>query len=388
MTYVELQVASHFSFLRGVSSAEELFAAAALLGYPALGLTDRNSVGGLVKGLRASDATGVRLDRRLPARSDGRHRPAGLAARTAPPGRGSPGCSPSARAASTARRARRGNASSTGRMSPPGRDGLVAALVPDEADRVADIALAQMARHFRRARPSRAHPSPPAGRGDAAACAGRAGPAPRRPQPRHRRRALRQPRQAHAPGRRHRDPRASAPSTSSASAASASPTAISRAPEEMERRFARLPRRDPGDAPTSPSAAPSLCGELELPISRRDRDVGPHAAGGAGAADPRRRSAPCSRTASPQAYADLLEHELRLVEKLGYAPYFLTVNSIVQLRAQPGDPLPGPRLGGQFDDLLRARHHLDRSGQAQAPVRALHLRRPRRAARHRRRFRA
>jgi error-prone DNA polymerase len=61
MTYVELQVASHFSFLRGVSSAEELFAAAAMLGYPALGITDRNTVGGLVKGLRAERETGVRL---------------------------------------------------------------------------------------------------------------------------------------------------------------------------------------------------------------------------------------------------------------------------------------------------------------------------------------
>src|SRR5688572_21609393 len=61
MTYIELQVASHFSFLRGVSSAEELFSAAALLGYPALGLTDRNTVGGLVHALRTADATGVRL---------------------------------------------------------------------------------------------------------------------------------------------------------------------------------------------------------------------------------------------------------------------------------------------------------------------------------------
>ena len=53
MTYVELQVATHFSFLRGLSSAEELFTAAKLLGYRALGITDRNSVGGLVKALRA-----------------------------------------------------------------------------------------------------------------------------------------------------------------------------------------------------------------------------------------------------------------------------------------------------------------------------------------------
>jgi error-prone DNA polymerase len=32
----------------------------------------------------------------------------------------------------------------------------------------------------------------------------------------------------------------------------------------------------------------------------------------------------------------------------GLAPYFLTVNSIVLLCAQPGHPLPGPRLGRQL----------------------------------------
>jgi error-prone DNA polymerase len=61
MTYIELQALTHFSFLRGVSSAEEMFAAAARLGYPALGIADWNSVGGLVKALRAADETGVRL---------------------------------------------------------------------------------------------------------------------------------------------------------------------------------------------------------------------------------------------------------------------------------------------------------------------------------------
>jgi DNA polymerase III alpha subunit (gram-positive type) len=43
MTYVELQASSHFSFLRGVSSAEELFSSAALMGYPALGVADRST---------------------------------------------------------------------------------------------------------------------------------------------------------------------------------------------------------------------------------------------------------------------------------------------------------------------------------------------------------
>ncbi len=61
MTYVELQVTSHFSFLCGAASPEELFSAAALLSYSALGITDHNTVGGLVRGLRGSRKTGVRL---------------------------------------------------------------------------------------------------------------------------------------------------------------------------------------------------------------------------------------------------------------------------------------------------------------------------------------
>lgn len=61
MSWSELHAATHFSFLRGASSAEELFATAALMGMPALGVTDRNSVGGLVRALVAAEATGVRL---------------------------------------------------------------------------------------------------------------------------------------------------------------------------------------------------------------------------------------------------------------------------------------------------------------------------------------
>src|SRR3546814_7213599 len=55
-TYVELQVTSHFSFLRGASAPEELFAAAALLGHGALGLCDRGSVAGMVRGLSGQEA--------------------------------------------------------------------------------------------------------------------------------------------------------------------------------------------------------------------------------------------------------------------------------------------------------------------------------------------
>ncbi|QCB39265.1 DNA polymerase III subunit alpha [Sphingobium sp. PAMC28499] len=59
--YVELQVTSHFSFLRGASSPEQLFSAAALLGHKALGLVDWGSVAGVVRGWDAQKATSVRM---------------------------------------------------------------------------------------------------------------------------------------------------------------------------------------------------------------------------------------------------------------------------------------------------------------------------------------
>jgi error-prone DNA polymerase len=58
--YVELQVTTHFSFLRGASSPEELFAAAAMLGLPALGIVDRHSIAGMVRAWDAERTTGVR----------------------------------------------------------------------------------------------------------------------------------------------------------------------------------------------------------------------------------------------------------------------------------------------------------------------------------------
>ena len=61
MSYAELQVTTHFSFLRGVSSAEALFSAAAVLGIDALGVVDRNSLAGIVRANEAAKVTGVRL---------------------------------------------------------------------------------------------------------------------------------------------------------------------------------------------------------------------------------------------------------------------------------------------------------------------------------------
>ena len=59
--YAELQVTSHFSFLRGASSCDELFGQAAALGIEALAVVDRNSLAGIVRAHEAAKATGVRL---------------------------------------------------------------------------------------------------------------------------------------------------------------------------------------------------------------------------------------------------------------------------------------------------------------------------------------
>ncbi|VFU17718.1 error-prone DNA polymerase [Methylocella tundrae] len=59
--YVELQCTSHFSFLRGASSCDELFAEAAKLGIEALAIVDRDSLAGVVHAHEAAKATGVRL---------------------------------------------------------------------------------------------------------------------------------------------------------------------------------------------------------------------------------------------------------------------------------------------------------------------------------------
>lgn len=59
--YTELQCTSHFSFLRGASSCEELFITAATMEIEALAIVDRNSLAGIVRAYEASKTTGVRL---------------------------------------------------------------------------------------------------------------------------------------------------------------------------------------------------------------------------------------------------------------------------------------------------------------------------------------
>src|SRR5215469_4233425 len=61
MSYAELQVASAFSFLLGASSPEELAATASVLGLSAIGVTDLNSVAGVVRMWDAAKEVGIRL---------------------------------------------------------------------------------------------------------------------------------------------------------------------------------------------------------------------------------------------------------------------------------------------------------------------------------------
>ncbi len=61
MTYAELQVTTNYSFLRGASHPEELFAQAAAYGLSALGVVDHNSVAGIVRAWEAAKTTQIRL---------------------------------------------------------------------------------------------------------------------------------------------------------------------------------------------------------------------------------------------------------------------------------------------------------------------------------------
>ncbi len=59
--YVELQVTSNFTFLTGASHPEELAAQAAALGHPAIAVTDRNSLAGIVRAHSGCKRAGIRL---------------------------------------------------------------------------------------------------------------------------------------------------------------------------------------------------------------------------------------------------------------------------------------------------------------------------------------
>ena len=323
--YTELNITTHFSFLRGTSSADELFAAAALLGHKALGVTDRNSIGGLVKALRAADATGVRLVAgcRLDL-MDGTGLlvwPEDRAAwsrltRLLTIGKGRV----------DRKKGEKGQCFLHWEDVAAWSDGLVAALVAGEADRTTEIALAQMAAIFG----DRAHL--------ALSLRRRPGEAMRL----HeldllaRRYGVRSVAAGdilyHSPDRRMLQDIV----TAIRERCTIDELGFRRerfadrhlkSPDEMERLFAAFPDALRATADIAERCTFSL---RELSYQYPDEIV-------MSGRTPQEALEKLARNAlrarfpkePPPEYADLLEHELRLVGKLGYAPYFLTVNSIV-----------------------------------------------------------
>ena len=326
MTYTELQALTHFSFLRGASSAEEMFSAAGALGYRAVGITDHNSVGGLVKALRASDATSVRLIAgcRLDLMD-------GSSLLVWPEDRAAwsrlTRLLTTGKSRADRRKGEKGQCFLHWEDVAAWSEGLVAALIPNEADRVADTALAQMAEIFGR-------------RGHLALT--------------HRRRPgeLKRLHALDALARRH-----GLRGLATGNVLYDGPdkrmlhdvvTAIRehvtidelgfrrerfadrhlKSPAEMERRFRAFPDAVRATADIAERCVFSL---RELSYQYPDEVVmpgrTPQQALERLTRDALKARLPCG---VPKAYADLLEHELKLVGKWGFAPYFLTVNSVVQ----------------------------------------------------------
>lgn len=61
MNYIDLQVTSNFSFLRGASHPEELVEQAAVYGYKEIAITDRNTLAGIVRAHVAAKKAGMRI---------------------------------------------------------------------------------------------------------------------------------------------------------------------------------------------------------------------------------------------------------------------------------------------------------------------------------------
>ena len=59
--YVELQVTSNYSFLRGASRVEELFLHARALGLGAIAITDHNTLAGIARANGLAEEVGIRL---------------------------------------------------------------------------------------------------------------------------------------------------------------------------------------------------------------------------------------------------------------------------------------------------------------------------------------
>ncbi len=331
--YSELQVTSHYSFLRGASAPSELFEAAAAYGMPALGITDHNSVGGIVRGLVAAEETGVRLVTgcRLDL-TDGSGVlvwPEDLAAWSRLTRLLSIG-----KARADAQHGEKGQCFLHWEDVAGHADGLVAALVPGMADSGDPAALRWMADLFR----DRGHVTLTRHR---------------RPQEAMRLHGLAQAAAAHGlkplatgdvlyhhPDRRMlHDVMTAIRHTTTVDdlgfRRARSADRHLKPPHEMARRFAAWP-----EALRAVEAVVERCSFNPRELGKLYRYPDEVVMSGR---SPQEALAKLARDAlaakfpegPPSAYAELLEKELGLVETFGYAPYFLTVHSIVRFaRAQ------------------------------------------------------
>jgi error-prone DNA polymerase len=330
VTYVELQVTSHFSFLRGVSSCDELFAAAKLLGYDAIGVTDRNSVAGLVRALVAQKATGCRLIAgcRLDLMD-------GSSLLVWPEDRAAwsrlTRLLTIGKSGADRKKGEKGQCFLNWEDVAPWSDGLVAALLPGEADTTTEVALAQVAYIFG----DRSHLALTQRR--------RPGEAARLYQLDQlaRRYGVRSVATGdvlyHSPDRRMLQDvvtaiREKCTIDDLGFRRERYADRYLKSPAEMERRFARYPDAIRATADIAERCTFSL---RELSYQYPDEIV-------MSGLSPQKalerltwkalnsKARKNGKKRPSAAYRRLLRHELRMVRKLGYAPYFLTVNSIVE----------------------------------------------------------
>jgi error-prone DNA polymerase len=318
--YVELQLTSHFSFLRGASSPEELFAAAAAQGHRALGLADRGSVAGVVRGWDAQKQSGVRMI--AGARVDLTD---GRALLLYPTDR--PAWSRLTRLLSLGK-ARGGKGFCTLDWSELAdwSDGLVAILLPDAAD----PRTATWAAELRDLFGARGHLALTLRRrpGDAARlhaldALGRAAGV---------RRVATGDVLYHAPDLRPlQDVMTAIRERTTIDALGFKrerfPDRALQSPAEMERRFAAFPDAIAASADIADACRFDL-GEISYQYPYEQVMAG-RTAQEALAALTAAAAARMFPDGLPPAYRDQIAHELRLIGQLGYAPYFLTVNAIV-----------------------------------------------------------
>ena len=346
---------------------------------PALGVTDRNSVAGLVRAMVAAEQVYAQRAsdpayRRLPARSGRRRVACSSGPRTSPPGAASPGCSRSARAARDPSMAKRVSASCTGRMSPIMPKGWSASLVP-ELDGPGETELRWMADMFGhdRGHVCLTHQRRPERRACGSTHVGNAARRygldplatgdvlyhhPDRRMLQDVVTAIREKRTIDALGfkRERSADRCLHPPQEMARRFAAYPEALAAVEAIVERcTFSLRDLKDqylyPEEVVMSGQIAAKGAGEAGLARARQTLRRAVH----------RRLSPP----RSPRSCAWSPSSIMRLIS----SPSTRSSSSRAARNLVPGT---GQR--GQFGDLLRARHHLDRPGQTPAAVRALHFR--------------